>query len=312
MRGIRLLLVLMTLVGGSFAASAVDSRAQEVGPRAQPPEFTDEDRAVFFDNAFDRLHGDRPQATAARVAATTQERGSSSQASIVWADLIAADVLETEIKRQATELNNATRSTSAFKAGGFRDAADSLGILATLFAVTAQHDRQPRWRDVAASLRDELAEASEAADTATDEAHSIAEGWARDLSDLIRGARPDVPPPAEAIDWSELASRSTLMRRMEAAEQERLGKWTASQRELRRNAEDARHEAQVLAALAEAIVQPEAYDYEDADYRAFAQQLREASVELAAAAEAEDQAAATRAMNDVSRSCVDCHAAYRG
>ncbi len=282
-------------------------------PRARPPEFTDEDRAPFFENAFDALVGERPAPSKRSASeAIAAKPASDAPATVAWADLISADALETEIKRQASALAKATRSASAYKAGGYRGAADSLGMLATLFAVTAEHGGQPRWRDTAAELRTYLAAAYEAADDNTDKAHQAAATAAGDLTDLVRGGRPNVPPPTDAVDWSGLASRSALMRRMESAEQERLGQWVASERSLRRNAEDSRHEAEVLAALAEAILRPEADDFDDPDYQAFARQLREASVDLAAAADSEDHAAATRAMTAVSRSCVDCHADYRG
>lgn len=304
-RNRHVVLALLTALGGVSTSDAEEQRAR-------PPEFTDEDREPFFEDAFDSLVGQRPTATAASVAEADARPQVASEASVAWADLIAPDVLETEIKRQAGRLGKATRSATTYKAGGYRDGTDSLGVLATLFAVTAEHDGRPRWRDVAAGLRTLLAESYEAADAGTAEAHQIAAARAADLSDLIRGGRPDVPPPAEASDWSEFASRSNVMRRMEAAEKERLGQWVTSERAMRRNAEDARHEAQVLAALAEAILRPAADDFDDADYQAFARQLRDASVDLAAAAEAEDQAAAAKAMTAVSRSCVDCHAGYRG
>lgn len=299
----RTLLLLSALTAAAHAADP---------PRARPPEFTDEDRAAFFDDAFATLVGERPEPAAhadPRVEVAVREPAAAAAG---WADLIAPDVLETEIKRQAQRLAKATRSASAFKAGGYLDAVDSLGLVATWFAVTTDHKDQPRWRDRAAGLRDLFAEGAEQADAASDAGHAAAAARSGDLSDLIRGGRPSTPEPAQSVDWSLLASRSTLMRRMAAAEEERLGPWIADERSLRRNAEDARHEAQVLAALAEAIVQPGADDGEDEDYQAYAGQLREAAKRLAAAAEAEEQPAAAEAMTAVSRSCVDCHADYRG
>lgn len=278
-------------------------------PRARPPEFSAEDRAVFFDDAFTTLVGDRPVAAATGPA---QASDKPAAADVAWADLVAPDVLETEIKRQVSRLTKAARSASAYKAGGYRDAADALGVIATLFAVTAEHAGEPRWRDTATGLRDRFAEAGQGADGSNEAAHQVATAAVGDLQDLVRGGRPSTPDPAESVDWAGLASRSTLMRRMSDAEEERLRGWVGSERAFRRNVEDVRHEAQVLAALAEATLRPEADDFDDPDYQAFARRLRDASARLAEAAEAEDQADAADAMTEVSRSCVDCHADYRG
>jgi hypothetical protein len=279
-------------------------------PRARPPEFTDEDRAAFFDDAFATLVGERPKPAALK--SPTETPRASSDAAVAWADLVEPDVLETEIKRQAAALAKTIRTASAYKAGAYKEAVDSLGVVATVFAVIAEHTGQPRWRDDAAGLRDLFAEGAAEADGATDASFAVAAARAADLGDLTRGTRPDAPQPKTEVDWSTLGSRETLMRRMKAAEEDRLRGWMASERDFRRSAADARHEAQVLALLAEAILRPEAYDHDDPDYQAHARGLRDATVRLSQAIDAGDQPAAATAMSEVSRSCVDCHADYRG
>lgn len=285
-------------------------------PRARPPEFTDDDRAAFFDDAFATLVGERPRPIAAESPTVTPQ--AAAGATVAWADLVEPDVLETEVKRQAAALAKSTRAASAYKAGGFKEAVDSLGVVATVFGVIAEHTGQPRWRDDAAGLRDLFGKGSTEADGGTDAAYAVAAARAADLGDLMSGNRPSVPEAqakqeAQAkIDWSTLATRATLMRRMGAAEEERLRGWVADQRAFRRNSGAIRHEAQVLAMLAEAILRPGADDHDDPDYRAYARRLRDAAAGLSRAADAEDQAAAVEALTEVSRSCVDCHADYRG
>jgi hypothetical protein len=297
----RLTLALLGLTSAALAAEP---------PRARPPEFTDEDRAAFFDDAFATLVGERPKPAA--VSLTTETPQAASDAAVAWADLVEPDVLETEIKRQAAALAKSTRAASAYKAGGFKEAVDSLGVVATVFGVIAEHTGQPRWRDDAAGLRDLFAEGAAEADAATDAAYAVATARAADLGDLTRGSRPNTTEPKTDVNWSTLGSRETLMRRMKAAEEDRLRGWMASERDFRRSAADARHEAQVLALLAEAILRPEAYDHDDPDYQAHARGLRDAAVRLSQAIDAADQPAAAAAMSEVSRSCVDCHADYRG
>lgn len=297
----RLTLALLGLTSATLAAEP---------PRARPPEFTDEDRAAFFEDAFATLVGERPKPASA--ASPTETPRASSDTVVAWADLVEPDVLETEVKRQAAALGKTTRTASAYKAGGYKEAVDSLGVVATVFGVITEHMGQPRWRDDAAGLRDLFAEGVAEGDGGTDAAFAVAAARAADLGDLMRGSRPATPEPAAEVDWSTLGSRETLMRRMKEAEEDRLRGWMASEREFRRNAADARHEAQVLALLAEAILRPEAYDYDDPDYQAHARGLRDAAVRLSQAIDAADQPAAAAAMVEVSRSCVDCHADYRG
>ena len=102
------------------------------------------------------------------------------------------------------------------------------------------------------------------------------------------------------------------MRRMAEAHETRLPDLLVDRRTLRRNAEDVRHEAQVLALLAQAVQSPGAADADSEDYQEFARALREAAGELSGAAEANDLDAANGAMQAIGRSCAECHENYRG
>ncbi|MEN0110559.1 MAG: cytochrome c, partial [Planctomycetota bacterium] len=301
-------IVAVTLCGSVLA----DASLAEKPPRARPPEFTDEDRAVFFHDAFAELVGEPPELSAAPAATESRAEAVVPGDAADWAALIDAGTLAREVRRQADRLAKAVASPAAFRAGGFRDASDAAAMLAIGFAVIDDHADEPRWRDRAAAYRDRFAAAGEASESASDESLAAARSAAGDATDLVRGSRPSAPEPNETVDWSDLASRYAVMRRMAWAEESRLPGWTADERSLRRNADDARHEAQVLAMLAEASVRPEADDWDDEEYRGHAAALRRAARSLAGAIDAGDQPAASAAMKAVSRACVDCHADYRG
>lgn len=296
------LLFLVTLATTAHDVATAES------PRPGPPEFTEEDRAAFFDDAFKVLVGPRPDYGAAEAAAENAAPTVPDESGGRWSDIVSADTLETEIKRQARDLADATRSAAAFKAGGFREAGDALTLVALTFAVIAEHDDEPRWRDDARRLRDLFSIEIDAAEGS----FRSAKARGADLEDLVRGGRPATPDAAEPHDWGRLVDRGVTMRRMAAAHEERLRSWAADRREFRRNDEGVRHEAEVLALMAEAIARPGAPDADGEDYRGYAAELRRAAAELAAAAEAGDYDAARAALPLVDRSCSDCHADYRG
>ncbi|MEM6331388.1 MAG: cytochrome c [Planctomycetota bacterium] len=99
---------------------------------------------------------------------------------------------------------------------------------------------------------------------------------------------------------------------MEVALQERLSPMIGSERALSRGAEDAAHEAQVLAALAEVITREGFADADDEDYTAISHRLRAAAADLARAAEEENYEPARTGLGAVGQSCVACHEDYRG
>lgn len=292
-----------------LAATAVAQSHEAQTPRVDPPEFTPEEEAVFFDDAFAELVGERPEyGVKSQTNDATASGGVGPEAA--WADLVDPDVIETEIKRQAQRLTGATASAARFNGGGYREASDALGLVSTLMAVTDQHLGEPRWRDAAADYRDLFAEGEGL--KANDESYEQAKARAADLTDLIRGARPNTPQPSAEADWSTLGGRGGLMRRMAVAQEERLPEMLSDRRMLRRSSEEIRHEAQLLALLAEALLQPGAYDSEDADYQALARALRQAALELESAADSGDLEGASEALRAAGQACADCHEGYRG
>lgn len=297
-------------------ASWQNLTARERSPelRAKPPTFSKEEKLVFPENAFLELQGERPQRVDPRKTKSEQQSNKSSTPrndSGPWSDWVEADILETEIKRQLQQLSKALQSPARFKSGSYRSAEDAMGIISLMFAVTVEHDEAPRWQDIADRLREVYATGDDSLD-ADDASFKRASRGKEDLSDLIRGGRPTLDASKQEIDWSRYASRGAVMRRMKVAQEDRLASWAIDRRELSDNLEEVRHESQMLALLAEALVQPEAYDGDDEDYQAYARELRDAANELAIAAEQEDQPAAERAFNQAQKSCLGCHADYRG
>lgn len=303
--------VVLSMWCGFFSPAAAEpSKAR----RAAPPVWTESQRAIFPDDARTLLVGPRPDFGALSKAqvASGGEVSETSQATRQWSELISTDTLETEIKRQAAEVGKLTQSSTGFKGGGYRQAREAFSVLAVMFALSAQHDARARWRDSAAGLSAAFARAAANCKVGTDSSYREAAARSEDLAELVRGGRPNTPAPPAERNWGDVADRSPLMARMEVAQQKRLKPLTGSAREFSRGAEDALHEAEVLAALAEVIIQEGFDDAGDETYDAFARELRDAAKELSAAAEQDNYESARQALGRAGQACAACHENYRG
>ena len=300
----RSLLLLLTLA----SVTTADER------RAKPPVFSQDERDLFPADARKLLVGPRPDF--GKMAKPSVVSGGDSAigpaTDYQWSDLISSDALETEIKRQATAVGKLVQSATAFKGGGYRDARDAFNVLALMFAISAEHDEGARWEDSAGGFASLIARAGANCKVGTDGSYREARARGEDLAELVRGGRPDAPDADPDKKWHDYADRSPVMRRMEVAQQERLGQVMGSEREFSRNSENIAHEAQVLAALAEVIVRDEFPDADDEDYVAYAARLREASADLWRAAEQDNYDAARDALGRANKSCTECHGDYRG
>lgn len=281
-------------------------------PRAKPPKFTPAEENVFFNDAFQHLSGERPAFTKATEVTAEAAAPITTTSDAKWSTLIDAATLETEIKRQTQRLTTATETATAFKGGGYKEARDALTVLATAFAVTAEYDDEARWQDVASGLRDLLARASANCKVGTDGSFREAALRATELTELVQGNRPNSPAGEADVDWSLIAPRGPVMRRMELAEQERLGPSLASAQLFKKQAREVQHEAQVLAMLAATLTQSGSEDGDDETYAEFARTLGQNAHEIADSPTETGYEAARAALGKASKACADCHDSYRG
>lgn len=112
-------------------------------------------------------------------------------------------------------------------------------------------------------------------------------------------------------DWPQVADRPPLMQRLNIAQQDRLTKWLASKQEFSTHRDDVKHEAQLIATLAEIIARP-GFEYADDDtYLGYAHDLKKNETEIAAAAESDNYDQARQALGNASKTCAACHEGYR-
>lgn len=310
----RLFCLCIAFMCGAAKATADPPNA----PRAKPPEWPRDVKEVFFDDARQQLVGTRPKygelAAEPRQAAGEgtpaggdMEAGGGGQ----WSQLVTADVLETEIKRQLTPLQPLVATPNAFKGGGYRDCRTRFTWLATLFTVAGDYDGRVRWQDTATALGQLFARAGANCKVGTDQSYRESQLRVQDLADLVRGGRPDVPEAKPDVTWDAIADFSPLMQRMDQGLGKQISPNISDERSMARNAEDLAHEAQLMALLAEVIVQP-GYGYEeDEAFLGHAHQLRDGAVALGKAIDLESLDAARAALGNMQKACSNCHDEYR-
>jgi hypothetical protein len=310
-RGRRLFMVIACVVW--WAAMALCLRA-EPPKYARPPKFSPEVQKVFSDDPRKELQGERPdyERLQSGAAASATAAGGPAGAGFAWSKLIASDTLESEIKRLSSQLDKDITTPTAFKAGGNKLCRRDFSLLAALFAVAGQYDGDARWKEFAPGLRDQFAKAGYNSKAASDGSYNEARERKQQLAELIRGDRPQTPQGEASATWAHVSDRPPLMQRLNIAQQERLTKWTADATAFKKNQSDVRHEAQLVATIAE-IITREGFDYtDDAQYIGFAHDLRQAASDADAAAAKGEYDAARQAVNRAGKACTACHEAFRG
>jgi hypothetical protein len=181
-----------------------------------------------------------------------------------------------------------------------------------LWAAVAEFDEPVRWQDRAAGLRDLFSRAGYNSKAGSDESYSEAVRRRDELVSLVRGQRPDgIADAPRKADWTHVADRPPLMQRMNTSFQERLGPWVANPREFERNRKEVRHEAQIVALLAE-VIQKEGFEFwDDETYCDYAGRLGKAATDAARAADGGDYERTREAVGRMGQACNDCHDGYR-
>jgi hypothetical protein len=308
--------VMMAAMLAAVIASAADRGAQRPRRRAAaPPTFDKATTGTFFDDAFGTLHGPRPAfatgSAAPRAAAGQNEAAGAVANGIAWSQLISEETLTDEVKDRKADVAGAVAKSSDFKGGGYDAAREAFSSVALAFGVIAAYDRDIRWKKDAATARDLFARAGVNCKVGTDQ--SFAESKARldDLEALLEGGSPQGKPDRdEDFRWSQVAARPALMNRLERGEGV-IGAGLASRGDFERGLDRILHDAEIVAAIAAAIQQPDFEYHDDDTYRGYAGAMRDAALEVRDACREQDYEAARAAASALKKSCDACHGDYR-
>jgi len=308
------------LVADAGGAQARENRAAAKEVRRAKPPAAVWDRSTlgtFRDDAFAELVGERPDfaavaATSAGGPAATAGGPAAVPTGFRWSTLVSEETLTDEIKDLKGLLTKAVASASTFKGGGYDQARDAFSTTALAFAVIAAYDQDIRWQKDAAAIRDLFARVGFNCKVGTDQSFAEAKLRVADLGELLDGN----PPAARAdrdedFKWSQVAGRSALMSRLQAAD-ERLGAAISSASGFEKLLDQVRHDAEIVAAIGEAIRQPDYEYHDDAGYLGHAASMRDAAIRARDAAKKKDYEAARSAIGDLKKSCDSCHGDYRG
>lgn len=284
--------------------------------RVRPPQFSPSVREAFFPDARKQLRGPRPKPAVAASATPDSPSNLTPDDEVKvaahhWSKLISPEVLEDEIKSRQMKLAEALQSPLKFKGGTYQKARTHLSLLATLFAITAEHDQAVRWKREAVAMRDRLARAGLNCKVGTDQTYQEAKARLDELEGLVRGNRPEAADATGDVAWAAIADRQQLMQRLEEAVEEDLNRWTASATDFSRHLEQATHEAQLVAALADIITRKGYDSADDETYRQHALAMQNAAVQVRQAAEQKNYDQARTAVGEIKKACANCHEGFR-
>lgn len=280
---------------------------------------------IFFEDVFrDALEGTRPanlgggaNGPGGGTPSSGTPAGGTTPAPMgneyAWSKIVTAETLEDEIKRINFQLDQDVSTPSEFNARGHKMCRQHFSLLGMLFAIISEYDGDVRWKDEAAEARALFSHAGLVCKAATPNSYKEAKFRKTDLADMVRGARLQSgsgDAPAET-DWERTCERSQLMKRIDAANL-RLRELTADKGAFQSGADDVTHEAQMLAAIAEAMKKPGMPDGEDDDYQGFCDSMKDSALEIVEAVKQKSAEAASTAVGNINRACNDCHEIYRG
>ncbi len=244
-------------------------------------------------------------------AATTSTGGTkSSGSSTDWSTLIDSDTLDGEVKRIRTELTAGLQSVAKYNTH-YQDIAVSGATLAALAEIVAEASGAASWKEHAGSVRDLAASVHDAAKALGGPAFQATKAPTDQLMDVLDGNVPAGLPAAEPLrDFSQVANRSALMKRMDRSFQH-LKKGGSAEQLLKKDAGQVTEDAAMLAVLSRVIAVGHYDSAEDPKYREHAAELTRAATDLGTAAKSGEAPAFSDALTRIQKRCDACHADFR-
>ena len=316
----RALITLVSLCLGTSTLMAFVLQETQHKPRkvkrVKRPIYTEKDwDGIYFNNLFtDGLVGDRPSPTeltrkpAATAQAATSEPAESEAGE--WSNWISSDVIEDEVKALEQSLTRDITTPVKFKSEYLKSHA-SYSMLSMLFGIIREYDSDVRWKKDASVAQVAFARSAAASRVGTEQAYQNAKRRKEDLTELVRGGNFAVDEKApDDFDWSEVVGRSPVMVRLEKSV-ELIKPALATKTEFVKAMSEVFHEASLIAAMGQVLVQENMDEAEEDDYTDHAKQMSSAAKQILEACKTQNFDAASSAFNLIGQSCSNCHEDWR-
>ncbi|MCA9120267.1 MAG: cytochrome c [Planctomycetaceae bacterium] len=285
--------------------------------RAKLPTFdTAKTNRIFFPDVFARLEGERPANPNARAVQSPAGGGpgggdTAASQSYAWSKIISGVSIEDEIKaiKLATDKNITTPQD--FAGRGYKEIRRDFSVLAMLFAIINEHDGDVRWKNNAAAARDMFARTASNAKAGNNNVYNESKKRKDELQDILNGATLAEKAETEDNNWEQIADRSPLMQRLEAAQEKKLAKWTSSADAFSEEIEGVMREAEIIAAISEVLTREGMEDGDDETYAGFANLMKQSALDVVAAVKSNNAEQARKATGEIAKACSDCHDNYR-
>ena len=293
-------------------------RDQGVVLRAKRPELPDEMSNPFFKNfqqeALVGLPPDWEKLAAGAGNAPSAGPGAATDGNVAaggFDGLITAAVIEDEIKKAANLLTTQITTPVKFRSD-YRDVHQTYSQLTALFAVNESYAADVRWHDDAAAFRELLGKTAAGTRVSTPQAYQMAVQTREELQQIVRGGRAGVEASDEPLeDWGTIIDRTPMMTWLEKLNQEQMRPQTSDENTIKKNAAELAAEAELVAMIAEILLQPEMDEFDDDDYRRHAEAMKKAALEAKSALELQNFQGVQDAVNAISQSCDDCHGDFQ-
>ena len=294
--------------------------------RAKRPTFEKKDwEGTWFENIFkEGLVGQRPNNFGAMAGNansnnssgnnssgnSTNNAGAGTTSGEKWSEIIAASVIEDEIKRIQIALNQQVTTPVKF-ASGYRRSRESFSMLSMLFQIIREYDADVRFKEDADFAQAAFERAAASSRVGSQQAYQNAKRRRDDLAELVRGSSfPQDEKPDPDTDWSLVVDRNQLMVRLQKSI-DKLKPMTANKSEMSSNIEDIFHEANIVAAIGKVLVKDGMEDGEEESYADPSNAMTKAALDVISATKTNDLDLASKSVNLIDQSCTNCHDEWR-
>jgi hypothetical protein len=228
-----------------------------------------------------------------------------------WKDVVAADLIDNEMKKIANRFRAKLQNRASFFKS-YLELPPHMATMAALAAIGHEHPDDIRWKKNAKHIRD-LSSAMLSEELRRDpKSYKRVNDPFLQINDILSGSpATDLPDPQEGNDLSEFAEMGMLMKRCKVGMrwlQVNVGTTDA----LKENGDDIKHEAGLLALLVTAI-STDSYGFgtDDEQFLGFAKEMVDGCRKIADAVESENLDNYQLGFSQVDQACSKCHNKYR-